>query len=78
MTDLLSPEEAKEIQEEKWHVYGCATYDPMPFPCDCDSENVARLCRDYLTLWDRVTELNAVLDKRDSPLPQFHGPEIHD
>ena len=58
MTDLLSPEEVRLIQADVWH-----KYDPL----------VGRLCRDYLTLWDRIQELEAIIYV-DEDGHQFRGP----
>ena len=49
MTDLLSPEEVRKIDGERRGL-------------GVSHETVARLCRDYLTLWDRYEKLADDLD----------------
>ena len=47
MTDLLTPDEVREIAK---YLIG--------------ESSLARLCRNYITLWDRNKELEALIPKR--------------
>ena len=47
MTDLLTPEKVREWQRVNGSLKGGAWFN----------ETIDRLCRDYLTLWDRNKEL---------------------
>ncbi len=63
MTDLLTPEEVREIQKR---AEGTAQYfDVKVEDMEAHFPTVAekgRLCRDYLTLWDRNKELEKERD----------------
>ncbi len=48
MTDLLTPDEVTSMERRSLWPY----------------KDLARLCRDYLTLWDRNKKLKALIPKR--------------
>ena len=53
MTDLLRPDEVRGMVKE---LHGFAYTDHV-------AENLARLCRDYLTLWDELEHEREISDK---------------
>jgi len=62
MTDLLTPEEVSGIRGQfAACIMGNPKWGPdMPPILD----HVPRICRNYLTLWDRNKELEALIPKR--------------
>ena len=50
MTDLLTRDEARKLQGDTFSVFG-----------DEERIKTRRLCRDYLTLWDRYEEFQKAL-----------------
>ena len=57
MADLLTPEEVREIKQ----MYARR---PVSAAKGKAFHQVRRICRDYLTLWDRNKELEALIPKR--------------
>lgn len=64
-TDLLTPKEVRRVLagEEGWQTLGGFVYAPR---------TVERLCRDYLTLWDRNLDLTIKVDGLRKALEKFN------
>ena len=65
MTDLLTPEEAKNGLA-LWDNYEGTGYQVSP-------EWVKRLCRDYLTLWDQRNDLRYRLLEHGERIAELEG-----
>ena len=60
MTDLLQPDEVREMETATKQIdLGIALAQPGKFIA---AAQIGRLCRDYLTLWEKVAVLEGAVD----------------